>query len=144
MDLKREKNPLFLPALIATLIPTVIFAVIMLGGYLPNGVLNIVLPVVSLLHPLMYIGPFVAIILSIAGLYYARQLQEPFIGCLLCLIMSLLLLFSFFWLPMYLYNHHTHTEPSIVAHSQSPEEIESIREEINRALYGDNITKTSK
>ena len=142
MNNPREKNPFFLPALIAALIPAVIFAVTLAGAYLPGGI-RFFGPMNNLLFFLMFAGPFVSIILSVAGLVDARKLQEPFIGCFLCLVLSLLVLCSFFWVPMYLNNHHT--DPRIeMTRSLTPEEsasLESINEEINRAM---GITEASK
>ncbi len=71
----KEKNPFFLPALIAALIPAVIFAVTLAGAYLPSGVIRFFGPMVNLLFFLMFAGPFVSIILSVAGLVDARKLQ---------------------------------------------------------------------
>ena len=144
MDLKRERNPFFLPALIATLIPLAIYGLYFAGEYLPSGLRSIIEPMDKLLMLLMFTGPMAAAFFSGLGLTEARYLQRNFKGCLFCLIVSVLELPIFFGVSMYSYNHHTHTEPSIVGPSQSPEEIESIREEINRALYGDNTTRTSK
>ena len=143
MNNPREKNPFFMPALIAALIPAVIFAVTLAGAYLPGGI-RFFGPMDNLLFFLMFAGPFVSIILSVAGLVDARKLQEPFIGCLLCLVLSLLVLCSFFWVPIYLQRTHKHPEVTIVAHSYSPEEIESINEEIDRALNRKTTTKTTK
>lgn len=145
MDLKRERNPFFLPALIATLIPLAIYGLYFAGEYLPSGLRSNIEPMDKLLMLLMFTGPMAAAFFSGLGLTEARYLQRNFKGCLFCLIVSVLELPIFLGVSMYSYNHHTHTEPSIVVGpSRSPEEIESIREEINRALYGDNTTKTSK
>jgi len=138
----REKNPFFIPALIAALIPAVIFAVTLAGAYLPGGI-RFLGPMDNLLFFLMFASPFVSIILSVAGLVDARKLQEPFIGCLLCLVLSLLVLCSFFWVPVYLNNHHT-DPPIEMTRSLTPEEsasLESVNEEINRAM---GITEASK
>lgn len=139
----REKNPFFMPALIAALIPAVIFAVTLAGAYLPGGI-RFFGPMDNLLFFLMFAGPFVSIIISVAGLVDARKLQEPFIGCLLCLVLSLLVLCSFFWVPIYLQRTHKHPEITIVAHSYSPEEIESINEEVERALNRKTTTENTK
>ena len=128
---KSDRNPFFLPALIATFIPLAIYGLYFADEYLP-------------IMLLMFTGPMAAAFFSGLGLTEARYLQRNFKGCLFCLIVSVLELPIFFGVSMYSYNHHTHTEPSIVDHSRSPEEIESIREEINRALYGDNTTRTTK
>ena len=143
MNNEKEKNPFFMPALIAALIPAVIFAVTLAGAYLPGGI-RFFGPMDNLLFFLMFAGPFVSIIISVAGLVDARKLQEPFIGCFLCLVLSLLELCSFFWVPIYLQRTHKHPEITIVAHSYSPEEIESINEEVERALHGNNYTETTK
>ncbi|MBP5775298.1 MAG: hypothetical protein J6W36_06340 [Clostridiales bacterium] len=142
MNNPREKNPFFLPALIATFIPAVIFAVTLAGAYLPSGI-RFFGPMDNLLFFLMFASPFVSIILSVAGLVDARKLQEPFIGCLLCLVLSLLVLCSFFWVPIYLQRTHKHPEVTIVEHSYSSEEVESINEELNRIMHGGNTTETS-
>lgn len=141
---KSDRNPFFLPALIATLIPLAIYGLYFAGDYLPSGLRSIIEPMDKLLMLLMFTGPMAATFFSGLGLTEARYLQRNFKGCLFCLIVSVLELPIFFGVSMYSYNHHTHTEPSIVDHSRSPEEIESIREEINRALYGDNTTRTTK
>ncbi|MDO4877158.1 MAG: hypothetical protein Q3987_07230, partial [Oscillospiraceae bacterium] len=66
---RSEKNPLFIPALIATLIPLVSFIF---------GLLT------------MFITPFVALILSASGLVFAAVYpQKRFAGCVLCLFVSL-------------------------------------------------------
>ena len=132
-----------MPALIAALIPAVIFAVTLAGAYLPGGI-RLFGPMDNLLFFLMFAGPFVSIIISVAGLVDARKLQEPFIGCFLCLVLSLLELCSFFWVPIYLQRTHKHPEVTIVAHSYSPEEIESINEEIDRALNRKTTTENTK
>lgn len=144
MNNEKEKNPFFMPALIAALIPAVIFAVTLAGAYLPSGVIRFFKPMDNLIFFLMFASPFVSIILSVAGLVDARKLQEPFIGCLLCLVLSLLVLCSFFWVPIYLQRTHKHPEVTIVERSYSPEEIESINEELNRIMHGGNTTETSK
>ena len=143
MNNEKEKNPFFLPALLTALIPAVIFTVTLAGAYLPGGI-RFFGPMDNLLFFLMFASPFVAIILSVAGLVYARRLQESFIRCFLCLVLSLLELASFFWVQIYQQRTHKHPEITIVAHSYSPEEIESINEEIERALHGNNYTETSK
>ena len=144
MNNEKEKNPFFLPALLTALIPAVIFTVSLISEYLPDGVNYFIEPMALLLLYFMFPAPFVAIILSVAGLVYARRLQESFIRCFLCLVLSLLELASFFWVPIYLQRTHKHPEITIVAHSYSPEEIESINEEIERALHGNNYTETTK
>lgn len=144
MNNPREKNPFFMPALIAALIPAVIFTVSLISEYLPDGVNYFIEPMALLLLYFMFPAPFVAIILSVAGLVYARRLQESFIRCFLCLVLSLLELASFFWVQIYLQRTYKHPEITIVAHSYSPEEIESINEEVERALHGNNFTETTK
>lgn len=141
MNNPREKNPFFLPALIATLIPLAIYGLYFAGEYLPSVLRSIIEPMDKLLMLLMFTGPMAAAFFSGLGLTEARYLQRNFKGCLFCLIVSVLELPVFLGVSMYSYNHHTHTEPLIVDHSRSPEEIESINEEINRAL---GITEASK
>ena len=146
MNNVREENPFFLPALIATLIPAVIFAVSLACDYLPYGK-YIIEPIWNLLSFLMFTAPFAAILFSIVGLVDARKLQEPFIGCVCCLVLTLLeALFFLCWLN---YQSTTRKPPeySIATHSLSPEksaEIESINEEINRALNGNATTRTTE
>lgn len=143
MNNPREKNPFFLPALIAALIPAVIFTVTLAGAYLPGGI-RFFGPMDNLLFFLMFAGPFVSIIISVAGLVDARKLQEPFIGCFLCLVLSLLELASFFWVQIYQQRTYKHPEITIVAHSYSPEEIESINEEVERTLNRKTTTENTK
>ena len=144
MNNVREENPFFLPALIATLIPAVIFAVSLACDYLPYGK-YIIEPIWNLLSFLMFTAPFAAIFFSVVGLVDARKLQEPFIGCVCCLVLTLLeALFFLCWLN---YQSTTRKPPeySLVPHSHSPEEnaeIESINEEINLALNGKAATET--
>ena len=121
----REKNPFFLPALIAALIPVVFFFAVIFG-----------------ISHLILIAPYVALILSITGLVYAFIWKTRFKGCVFCLVLSILEMF----IPAYLSHNlfHTHT---IATYSLSPEEsasAESIHEEINRALYGNTVTRTTK
>ena len=146
---RSEKNPFFIPALIATLIPLVIFVFLFAVSCYTNAGGHIYLPdaLGSLLIFLVCVAPFAAIILSVAGLVGARKLQEPFIGCLCCLISTLLeVSLLFVWLSSYIYNMHENEVP-IVYRSLTPEEsasIESINEEIERAINGDTVTRTTK
>ena len=145
----KEKNPFFIPALIATLIPAVIFFFGFAGSFIAAaGVhIDIIDAMGSLFTFLACTAPFVAIILSVAGLVDARKLQEPFIGCLCCLIITLLEVSLFFiWLNSYPAKMHENEVP-IVSHSLTPEEsaeIEKINEEIERALHGETAKETSK
>ena len=121
----REKNPFFLPSFIMVIIPVVLLFVFMGRGYL-----------------MIFVTPYVALILSVAGLITALNRSKRFIGCVFCLVLSILEMF----IPAYLSHNlfHTHT---IATYSLSPEEsasAESIHEEINRALYGNKVTKTTK
>jgi hypothetical protein len=130
----REKNPFFKPALIATLISVIglvsCYCGIFIGQFffLPLSI------------------PF-AFFLSIGGLVDARKLRESFIGCVFCLVISVFAAFSFLvCLQAYLSKPICADEP-IVSRSYSPEEsasIESINEEIKRALGGDTVTSTAK
>ena len=130
MNNPREKNPFFMPALIAALIPAVIFAVTLAGAYLPGGVIRFFKPMDNLIFFLMFASPFVSIILSVAGLVDARKLQEPIIGCVFCLIVSSLIevLFLVMVLSAYLSKPKTPHLDSLPPHSYSTSEIERFRE----------------
>lgn len=120
----RDKNPFFLPALIMILIPVTIL-VLNFGG----------------VH-LILVTPYVALVLSVAGLITAMNRQKRFVGCVFCLVLSVLELL----IPAYL-SHNIHHEHTIATRSLSPEEsasIEIVNEEINRALKGETITATTK
>lgn len=120
-----EKNPLFLPALILTLIPVVIFVFAYLGSFkYRNDAMT------DLLFFLMFTAPFAAIILSVVGLVDARKLQEPIIGCVFCLIVSSFLevLFLVMVLSAYLSKPKTPHLDSLPPHSYSTSEIERFRE----------------
>lgn len=129
----REKNPFFKPALIATLISVIglvsCYCGIFIGQFffLPLSI------------------PF-ALFLSIGGLVDARKLRESFTGCVFCLVISVFAAFSFLvWLQAYL-SKPICAQP-IASRSLTPEEsasLESVREEIDRALKGETITATTK
>ncbi len=116
MYVDREKNPLFLPALIVTLLPVIFLSVLFGFGYL------------------LLIIPSVAVFLSISGIVYGLSRDKRLIGCVFCLVLSVLKLLY----PIYLQYRYVHPYvPPIVTRSLTPEEsasIESINEEINRAL----------
>ena len=121
----REKNPFFLPALIVILFPVVLFVLHLDGVYL------------------FWVTPYVALVLSFAGLVTALVYQKRFAGCVFCLVLSILELF----VPAYLSNNINPPKPTEVTRSLTPEEsasIESINEEIKRALGGDTVTRTAK
>ena len=145
----KEKNPFFKPALIATLIPVVICVFCLIGSCFSNvdDVSSAFDALANLLVFLACVSPFVAIILSVAGLVNARKMQEPFIGCLFCLISTILgVLLFFVWLSSSIYHMHDNDVP-IVSHSLTPEEsaeIERINEEIERAINGGSAKETSK
>ena len=115
---RSEKNPLFIPALIATLIPFVSFIF---------GLLT------------MFITPFVALILSASGLVFAAVYpQKRFAGCVLCLFVSLVEVLFVLCVPNYLSKAKT-TPPdyTIATHTRSSEQIaerESIKEIVNYTL----------
>ena len=115
---RSEKNPLFIPALIATLIPLVSFIF---------GLLT------------MFITPFVALILSASGLVFAAVYpQKRFAGCVLCLFVSLVEVLFVLCVPNYLSKAKT-TPPdyTIATHTRSSEQIaerESIKEIVNYTL----------
>jgi ABC-type transport system involved in cytochrome c biogenesis permease subunit len=92
----------------------------------------------------LLVTPFAALILSLVGLVISKKLQARFAGCVFCLVLSILELCFVAYMSKPVSVPPAYT---IQPHSLSPEEsasIESVNEEINRALYGDNITKTSK
>ena len=100
----REKDPLFLAVLIATLFS---MAVILFGGgsfgaYLFKVVIS-----------------FTALIISSMGLITAKKMQARFIMCVLCLVLSFLELLFVLWLPFYLAGPGNHSDISIVHHSYS-------------------------
>ena len=113
-----RKNPLFIPALIATLIPLVSFIF---------GLLT------------MFITPFVALILSASGLVFAAVYpQKRFAGCVLCLFVSLVEVLFVLCVPNYFSKAKT-TPPdyTIATHTRSSEQIaerESIKEIVNYTL----------
>lgn len=112
---RSEKNPLFIPALIATLIPLVSFIF---------GLLT------------MFITPFVALILSASGLVFAAVYpQKRFAGCVLCLFVSLVEVLFVLCVPI----KAKSTPPgyTIATHTRSSEQIaerESIKEIVNYTL----------
>ena len=118
---RSEKNPLFIPALIATLIPLV----------------SSIFGIVRLLT--MFISPFVALILSASGLVFAAVYpQKRFAGCVLCLFVSLVEVLFVLCVPNYLSKAKT-TPPdyTIATHTRSSEQIaerESIKEIVNYTL----------
>ena len=98
-----EKNPLFLPALIVTLIPIVFFfGLLMSGGYL------------------LLIIPCVALILSITGLVYAFIWKTRFKGCVFCLVLSVLEILFVLWLATYLSKAH---KPVIYLYPETKTEV---------------------
>jgi len=111
----REKNPIFFPALIAALL-------------LPAGVLC------GDFGLWMLVTPFAALILSLVGLVISKKLQARFAGCVFCLVLSILELCFVAYMSKPISVPPAYT---IQSHSLSPEEsasIESVNEEINRAL----------
>ena len=121
-----NKNPFFLPALIMTFFPNLFFIFHFDPGYL-----------------ILLVIPTVTIILSLAGLVTAINKQKRFIGCFLCLVLSIIQVIIFY--KYMSFNIH-HECPTIMTHSLSPEEsasIESINEEIDRAVNGDTIIRNT-
>ena len=116
-----RKNPLFIPALIATLIPLVSF-IFGIERFLTQ-----------------FITPFVALILSASGLVFAAVYpQKRFAGCVLCLFVSLVEVLFVLCVPNYLSKAKT-TPPdyTIATHTRSSEQIaerESIKEIVNYTL----------
>ena len=135
----REKNPFFLPALIAALIPAVILVILNIAGGYMNALM------IKLLVCLMVVTPFAALILSVAGSVIARKRQKRLMGCAICFIISLLEVLFALCVPTYLQKAKT-TPPdyTIPPHTLSFQEKESINEIINGTLKGKFTTETSK
>ena len=98
MNNERAKNPFFLPALIVTLFYVVFFFEFIGFGYLLLGI------------------PFVALILSVAGLVYALIRQKRFKGCVFCLILSILELLFPFYLQYRMDHRYSPMPPPIHTH----------------------------
>ena len=126
MNRQKEKNPLFLPALISALFPVGFFILFNAGIYI-EGLMNLLLF-------LTIIAPFASIYFSVAGLIDARKHQEPFIGCVFCIF--IVLLEVLFFLNSYLSKPPSHPEVSIAPHSSSLAETD-------RALNFKTAAKTS-
>ena len=129
---RSEKNPFFMPALIAALIPFVILVILNIAGGYMNALM------IKLLVCLMMVTPFAALIFSIAGLVTALKRQKRFIGCVICFIISLLEVLFALCVPTYLSKAKT-TPPdyTIATHTRSSEQIaerESIKEIVNYTL----------
>ena len=117
----KEKNPFFIPALIATLIPLVSF----------------IFGIVRLFT--LFITPFVALILSASGLVFAAvNPQKRFAGCVLCLFVSLVEVLFVLCVPNYLSKaKSTPPDYTIATHTRSSEQIaerENINEIINHSI----------
>lgn len=115
-----RKNPLFIPALIAVVVPFVSFIFgISLGGFV-----------------LLFVNPFVALILSASGLVFAAVYpQKRFMGCVLCLFVSLVEVLFVLCVPTKAKT--TPPDYTIATHTRSSEQIaerESINEIINHTL----------
>ena len=123
-----RKNPLFIPALIATLIPLVSF----------------IFGIVRLLT--LFITPFVALILSASGLVFAAVYpQKRFAGCVLCLFVSLVEVLFVLCVPTKAKS--TPPDYTIATHTRSSEQIaerESINEIINHSIRSNTVTRTTK
>ena len=128
-----------MPALIAALIPAVILVILNIAGGYMNALM------IKLLVCLMVVTPFAALILSVAGSVIARKRQKRLIGCAICFIISLLEVLFALCVPTYLQKAKT-TPPdyTIVPHTLSSQEKESINEIINGTLKGKFTTETSK
>lgn len=122
---RSEKNPLFIPALIATLIPLVSFIF---------GIVR------------LFITPFVALILSASGLVFAAvNPQKRFAGCVLCLFVSLVEVLFVLCVPTKAKT--TPPDYTIATHTRRSEQIaerESIKEIINGKLKYNTITGDAK
>ena len=138
----REKNPFFLPALIAALIPAVILVILNIA----SGYMNALM--IKLLVCLMVVTPFAALILSVAGSVIARKRQKRLIGCAICFIISLLEVLFALCVPTYLQKAKTTpSDYTIPPHTLSSEQIaerESINEILNHTLKNNTVTETSK
>ena len=123
-----RKNPLFIPALIATLIPLVSF----------------IFGIVRLLT--LFITPFVALILSASGLVFAAVYpQKRFAGCVLCLFVSLVEVLFVLCVPTKAKS--TPPDYTIATHTRSSEQIaerESFNEIINHSIRSNTITGDAK
>ena len=118
---RSEKNPLFIPALIATLIPLVSFIF---------GLLT------------MFITPFVALILSASGLVFAAVYpQKRFAGCVLCLFVSLVEVLFVLCVPTKAKS--TPPDYTIATHTRSSEQIAE-RESINEIINGTLKSNTER
>ena len=115
---RSEKNPFFIPALIAALIPFVILVILNIAGGYMNALM------IKLLVCLMLVTPFAALILSVAGSVIARKRQKRLIGCAICFIISLLEVLFALCVPTYLQKAKT-TPPdyTIAPHTLSSEQI---------------------
>ena len=134
----REKNPFFLPSFIMVIIPVVLLFVFMGRGYL-----------------MIFVTPYVALILSVAGLITALNRSKRFIGCVFCLVLSLVEVLLVISMPAYMsgtthYHDHEHMD-TIVPHTLSSEQIaeresirESINEIINHSIRSNTVTGDSK
>lgn len=127
---RSEKNPFFMPALIAALIPAVILVILNIAGGYMNALM------IKLLVCLMMVTPFAALILSIAGLVTALKRQKRLIGCAICFIVSLLEVLFALCVPTYLSKAKT-TPPdyTIATHTRSSEQVAE-RESINEIING--------
>jgi hypothetical protein len=114
-DESERKNPFFLPALIAVVVPIVSFIF---------GLLT------------LFITPFVALILSASGLVFAAVYpQKRFAGCVLCLFVSLAEVLFVLCVPTKAKS--TPPDYTIAPHTLSSEQIaerESINEKINHSI----------
>ena len=142
MNNEKEKNPFFLAALIAALIPLVILVILNIAGGYMNALM------IKLLVCLMMVTPFAALILSVAGSVATLKRQKRLKGCAICFIISLLEVLFALCVPTYLQKAKT-TPPdyTIAPHTLSPDQIaerESINEIINHTLKNNTVTETSK
>ena len=138
----KEKNPFFIPALIAVVVPFVILVILNIAGGYMNALM------IKLLVCLMMVTPFAALILSVAGSVIARKRQKRLIGCAICYIISVLEVLFALCVPTYLQKAKT-TPPdyTIVPHTLSSEQIaerESINEIINHSIRSNTVTRTTK
>lgn len=131
MDRKRERNQLFLPALILALLSVVNYFGLRLVRY---GSL------LDLLMVLELIVPPVALVLSIAAIISAKKHGDNLRNITVCFSVCsiIVLLFSMFsFAGLYLSGSFHRCPPPMTTQSLTPEEEESlarVREEIERAL----------
>ena len=139
-----NKNPYYTAGLILTVLTIVVFLVILLLSFAGSSIEDRFTELLVIVEPFL---PFAALAFSIAGFVKAKKQGERVKRSAACLIVSSLeaLLFILFLLslPAYLSRAKT-TPPDYTIASHSPSEIESVREEIDRAMKEKQAKETSK